>query len=225
MARPLLRPSRWLPVLLSAASLMWASLVAASPVRAQGPRIDIALPAQGALLREGPTLRGSALLADAQLRDLVRNGFPARFSFRVELWSTGGFFNSLEASTTWDVIVRYDPLEKVYEVVRIAGNQAVALGRFADVDAAGDAVGRAVRAPLNAPSRSRYYYAATLDVEVLSLSDLDELERWLRGELRPAVSGRKNPGTALTRGVRTLVVRLLGGTKRHFEAKTPTFKP
>jgi hypothetical protein len=193
---------------------------------AQGnPRIDITLPAQGALLREGPTLRGSALLADAQLRDLVRNGFPARFSFRVELWSAGGFFNDLEASTVWDVIVRYDPLEKVYEVVRIAGNQAVSLGKFTDAEAAGEAVGRPVRVPLNAPSRSRYYYAATLDVEVLSLSDLDELERWLRGELRPAVSGRRNPGTALTRGVRTLVVRLLGGTKRHFEAKTGTFKP
>ena len=212
-----------LAVLLPAATLSSPSAAAAQ--QGGGQRIDITLPAQGALLREGPTLRGSGLLADAQLRDLVRNGFPARFSFRVELWSTGGFFNSLEASTTWDVIVRYDPLEKVYEVVRIAGNQAVALGKFADVESAGDAVGRPVRVPLNAPSRSRYYYAATLDVEVLSLSDLDELERWLRGELRPAVSGRRNPGTALTRGVRTLVVRLLGGTKRHFEAKTNTFKP
>ena len=218
---------RLLPGLRAPASVLVAAMLAlASPASAQrGSRLDLTLPAQGALLREGPTLRGTDLLADAQLRDLVRNGFPARFSFRVELWSTGGFFNSLEASTAWDVIVRYDPLEKVYEVVRIAGNQAVALGRFSDVDAAGEAVGRPVRVPLNAPSRSRYYSAGTLDVEVLSLSDLDELERWLRGELRPAVSGRRNPGTALTRGVRTLVVRLLGGTKRHFEARTATFKP
>lgn len=203
-----------------------ATLAVAAPASAQdAPRIDVTLPAQSALLREGPTVRGSDLLNDAQLRDLVRNGFPARFSFRVELWSSGGFFNSLAASTAWDVIVRYDPLEKVYEVVRIAGNQAVSLGKFPDVESAGGAVGRPVRAPLNAPSRSRYYYAATLDVEVLSLSDLDELERWLRGELKPAVSGRRNPGTALTRGVRTLVVRLLGGTKRHYEAKTGTFRP
>ena len=208
------------------AALLAATLIAALPAAAQrGPRLDLALPAQNALLREGPTLRGRELLGDAQLRDLVRNGFPARFSFRVELWSTGGFFNSLEASTAWDVIVRYDPLERVYEVVRISGDRAVALGKFPDVADAGDAVGRAVRVPLNAPSRSRYYYAATLDVEVLSLSDLDELERWLRGELRPAVRGRRNPGTALTRGVRTLVVRLLGGTKRHIEARTGTFQP
>ena len=197
-----------------------------APVAAQdGPRLDISLPPQEALLREGPTLRGTQLLADPQLRDLVRNGFPARFSFRVELWSTGGFFNNLAASTAWDVIVRYDPLEKVYQVVRIAGDRAVSLGSFGDVADAGNAVGRPVRVPLNAPSRDRYYYNAVLDVEVLSLSDLDELERWLRGELRPAVSGRRNPGTALTRGVRTLIVRLLGGTKRHFETRTGTFRP
>jgi hypothetical protein len=50
------------------------------------------------------------------------------------------------------------------------------------------------------------------------------VERWLRGELRPAVRGEKNPGTALTRGVRTLVVRLLGGEKRHYEARSGTFR-
>ena len=210
-----------------AALLTLTLLAGAAPVAAQdgAPRLDISLPPQEALLREGPTLRGTQLLADPQLRDLVRNGFPARFSFRVELWSTGGFFNNLTASTAWDVIVRYDPLEKVYQVVRIAGDRAVSLGSFGDVADAGNAVGRPVRVPLNAPSRDRYYYNAVLDVEVLSLSDLDELERWLRGELRPAVSGRRNPGTALTRGVRTLVVRLLGGTKRHFETRTGTFRP
>lgn len=203
-----------------------ATIALARPAAAQAvPRLDLVLPAQNALLRDGPTLRGSNLLADSQLRDLVRNGFPARFSFRVELWSAGGFFNSLEASTAWDVIVRYDALERVYEVVRVAGDRAVALGKFQEVVGAGNAVDRAVRVPLNAPSRSRYYYAATVDVEVLSLTDLDELERWLRGELRPAVSGRRNPGTAVTRGVRTLVVRLLGGTKRHIEARSATFKP
>ena len=208
------------------ALLLLALLLGAAPAAAQGgPRLELTLPPQASLLREGPTLRGVELLADPQLRDLVRNGFPARFSFRVELWSTAGFFNSLTASTAWDVIVRYDPLEKVFQVVRIAGDRAVALGSFPDVAEAGNAVGRPVRVPLNAPTRDRYYYNAVLDVEVLSLSDLDELERWLRGELRPAVSGRRNPGTALTRGVRTLVVRLLGGTKRHFETRTGTFRP
>jgi hypothetical protein len=215
--------------LLSAVRLLvpgLAMLLVASVAAAQtGTRIEIALPPQTALLREGPTVRGVNLLGDTQLRDLVRNGFPARFSFRVELWSASGIFNNLEATTRWDVIVRYEALERTYQVVHIAGDRAVVLGSFADVRDANAALGRPVQAPLNAPSRDRYYYNAVADVEVLSLSDLDELERWLRGELRPAVRGRRNPGTALTRGIRTLVVRLLGGTRRHYEARTGTFRP
>jgi len=62
-------------------------------------------------------------------------------------------------------------------------------------------------------------------VETLSLSDLDEVNRWLRGELKPAVKGEKNPGTAIGRGLRTVVVRLLGGEKRHYVARTGTFRP
>ena len=206
--------------------LALAALAGAVPARAQGDaRIQISLPPQTTLLREGPTVRGLNLLGDSQLRDLVRNGFPARFSFRVELWSASGFFNNLEATTRWDVIVRYEPLERTYQVVRLAGDRATVLGSFPDVAAANEALGQSYQAPLNAPSRDRYYYNAVADVEVLSLGDLDELERWLRGELRPAVRGRRNPGTALTRGLRTLVVRMLGGTRRHYEARTGTFRP
>jgi hypothetical protein len=39
------------------------------------------------------------------------------------------------------------------------------------------------------------------------------------------VRGKKNPGTAVGRGVRTVMVRLLGGEKRHYEARTGTFRP
>jgi hypothetical protein len=207
------------------ALLSFALLLLASPLGAQrGPRLEIALPQQQALLREGPTVRGTNMLDDSQLRDLVRNGFPARFTFRVELWSASGVFNNLQASTTWDLIVRYEPLTKSYEVIRIAGDRATSLGRFTDPSEAAEAVGLGVKAPLNAPSRDRYYYNAVLDVEVLSLTDLDELERWLRGELKPAIRRPQKTGTALTRGLRTLVVRLLGGTKRHYEARTGTFR-
>jgi hypothetical protein len=58
----------------------------------------------------------------------------------------------------------------------------------------------------------------------MSMSDLDELEGWLRGELRPAVRGKKNPGTALGRGITKLATRLLGGEKRRYEQRTETFR-
>jgi hypothetical protein len=64
-----------------------------------------------------------------------------------------------------------------------------------------------------------------VDIEALSLTELDEVERWLRGELKPAVRGQKNAGTAVGRGVKTVVVRLLGGERRRYEARSPTFRP
>ena len=81
-------------------------------------------------------------------------------------------------------------------------------------------------APISAPRKGRRsYYTLSLEIESLSLTEVDEVERWLRGELKPAVRGKKNPGTAVGRGVRTVMVRLLGGEKRHYETRTSPFRP
>ncbi|CAN5864176.1 hypothetical protein BH20GEM3_BH20GEM3_03920 [soil metagenome] len=69
----------------------------------------------------------------------------------------------------------------------------------------------------------RFSYIATLDIETLSLSDLEELRRWLRGEARPAVQGRTSPGRAVERGLRRVFVRLIGLPTRRWEARTPSF--
>ncbi|HEX9248744.1 MAG TPA: hypothetical protein VF856_04555, partial [Gemmatimonadaceae bacterium] len=120
----------------------------------------------------------------------------------------------------------YDVLGKKYQVVRVVNKKAEALGEFPVAGDAETAVEAPYKVAIQLPKKGeRGYYNLLLDVETLSLSDLDEVQRWLRGELKPAVSGKKNPGTALGRGVRTLVVRLLGGEKRHYEARTGTFRP
>jgi hypothetical protein len=64
----------------------------------------------------------------------------------------------------------------------------------------------------------------TLDVQILGASDLDEVNRWRKGELEPAIHGERDPGTALTRSIRMLASRLLGGDSREFEATTPAFR-
>ena len=145
-------------------------------------------PLTGGRLVTGPAVRALDILSDGQTRDLLRNGFPARLHFRVELWHAGGIFNALDGTREWDIIARYDPLEKQYRAARLSDNNAV------------------------------------VDVEMLSLSDLDEVERWLRGELRPAVRGQRNPGGVLGRGLRSLFVRLLGAERRHYEVRSKTFK-
>lgn len=170
-------------------------------------------------------MRASRVLSDARLRDLLRNGFPARLHWRVEVWSTRGWFDDLKGVVEWDIIVRYEPLERRYEMVHIdADGNPTPLGRtenFANVEAI---IERPQEAPILPPRRrDRVYYTVALDVEMLSVSDLDEVERWLRGELRPAVRGQRNPGTAVTRGVRTVVAKLLGAEKRHYEERSGRF--
>jgi hypothetical protein len=39
------------------------------------------------------------------------------------------------------------------------------------------------------------------------------------------VHGDRNPGTALGRGVTTLITRVLGGKQRHYEARTREYRP
>jgi hypothetical protein len=193
--------------------------IAADPAPGQpGPS---AAPAQ----RTGPAIRALDILADGQTRDLLRNGFPARLHFRVELWHAGGLFNALDGTREWDVIARYDPLEKQYRAARLADQNVTVLGEFPEFPALAAALAAPYTVPL-VPGRGsgKYYYNAVVDVEMLSLNDLDEVERWLRGELSPAVHGQRNPGGVLGRGLRTIFVRLLGAERLHYEVRSKTFK-
>lgn len=203
------------------------ALLLAPPLRAQGDtRLDITLPAVASRGAEAPLLRSANVFGDQGIRDLLVNGFPARLHFRLELWSTSGWFDHLKDQIEWDVIVRYNALDHRYTASRVVDNTITPLGTFTEIRAVEDAVGQPFQPPMRAPTgHDKYYYNAVLNIEMISVNDLDEVERWLRGELRPAVQGKKSPGTAITRGAKTLVVRLLGGEERHYEVRSETFRP
>jgi hypothetical protein len=214
-------------------AVAFAALLAfAGPLHAQrGVRLDVALAprpgdgASGGPATAGPQIGFANVLDDEQTRELVRSGFPAQLHFRLELWRVGRWINELERSVDWDMVVGYDPGTQSYRVRRRFGNQLEDLGAFPTLSSAQTASERPLRVPLT-PRRPRwrYYYNLILDVEALSVSDLDQLERWLRGELRPAVRGENNPLTALGSGARTLVTRILGGERRHYEKRSATFR-
>ena len=173
----------------------------------------------------GPLIRTANVIADRELQRLLQNGFPANLHYRTELWSRGGVFDDVKSSVEWDVLVRYEPLTKTYRVARFVGENAENLGRFERYEDAQAVLARPYQPRLPARrTRDRQYYIVTLEVEVLSMSDLDEIDRWLRGELKPAVHGKRNPGTALGRGLSRLATRLLGGENRRYEQRTETFR-
>ena len=205
---------------------------ASDPVSATGVAAGPATPEPGggaagagnAAAAGTPAVRAIDLLADGQTRDLMRNGFPARLHFRLDLWTASGVFNKLEGSREWDVVARYEPLTKHYRAARIASDRVTFLGDFAHFPDLAVALAEPYDVALVPPRRGgRYYYNAVVDVEMLSLRDLDEVERWLRGDLRPAIHGERNPGTAMTDGLRTLFLRLIGAERRHYEARSKPF--
>lgn len=201
-------------------------LLLAAPLAAQrDARLEIVLPSDAELTRRAPAVSAANVLGDRRLEELLHSGFPARLHYKVELWSADGVFDNLRSQAEWDVIVRYNPLERRYSAARIVQDHAVPLGSFASFDSVQAAVARPYRPPIRLPSaKGRHYYIALLDVEMLSVNDIDEVERWLRGELSPAVRGERNAGTALSRGAKTLVTRLLGGRSQHYEARTRVFR-
>ncbi len=203
-----------------------ATVLLGSSVSAQQPRLEITLPPPAQLTVRGPSIRAIDILADPGTRDLLQSGFPTRLHFRVELWSSGRLFDALKAQTEWDVFIYYDALGKRYRVVRVEGegDEVTSAGQFGSFPEMVREVERPAPVPLRAlRQRDRQYYIAVLEVESLSVTDLDELGRWLRGEMEPAVRGKRNAGTALGRGLRRLFVRLLGAERRNLQTRTPTF--
>ena len=191
-------------------------LGAPNALRAQRrPTLEIMPPLSATI---GATVNASNLFGDAGIRDLVRSGFPASLHYRLELWRTGGLFDDLEGRSEWDVIVQYDPSAQRYRVVRRQGGQHEDLGSFATLTTAQSVIERPSH-PALAPERAgnRYYYTLAMDIEALSVSDLDQLERWLRG----AKSG--TAASAVGNGLRTLMLRMLGGEKRHYSARSGAF--
>ena len=187
--------------------------------------IDVSLPPSSVPVPTGPVIRTANVIADRELQKLLQNGFPANLHYRADLWSRGGLFDDVKATVEWDVLVRYEALTKSYRVARFLGQRWENIGRFERYEDAQAAVARPYQPPLPARrTRDRQYYIVTLEVEVLSMSDLDEVEGWLRGELRPAVRGKRNPGTALGRGISRLATRLLGGENQRYEQRTETFR-
>ena len=203
-----------------------ALLVATTPVAAQrGPALEIVLPATEALAVDGPSVRAVNVVSDPRVKELLDSGFPARLHFRLELWSTGGLFNSNHGTVEWDISMRYDAFAKRYDVVRQQGGALVSSARFSQFAMAVAEAERPYRVPLPARRRGdRQYYNAVLELRAMSRDDLDELELWLKGELRPAVRGERNPGTAIGRGLRELFVRLLGAERWTLEQRSPTFR-
>jgi hypothetical protein len=158
------------------------------------------------------------LLDDRSLADAIHQGLPLRINVDAELWRDR-LFDSEDSRAQWKASVVYDPVTLLYDV-EVLGQEPLSFPALAEVRAH---LQESFALDLRPRQPGRYYYLAIVEMETLSLSDLEELRRWLRGDLAGATEGEGQTDGAVGRGVRRLFVRALGLPTRRVRLRTPAF--
>jgi hypothetical protein len=144
--------------------------------------------------------------------------------FRVELWQDRGvWFDALRRQVEWDVVVRREPLLDQYTVNTITPS-SVGERRYATLEALAAALEYAYRITIKPREDGEFYYAGVLGLATLSDSDLEELDRFLRGDLGSAAGGGESLGDAVSRGAKRLLLRLAGLPSLRLEARSDRFR-
>ena len=158
------------------------------------------------------------LMDDRSLADAIHQGLPLRINVDAELWHDR-LFDSEDGRAEWKASVVYDPVTLLYDV-EVVGENPVSFPALAEVRAHLQA---SFVLDLRPRQPGRYYYLAVVEMETLSLSDLEELRRWLRGDLAGSGGAANETDGAVGRGVRRLFVRALGLPTRRVRLRTPAF--
>jgi hypothetical protein len=171
-----------------------------------------------------PIVRSENLLtANSRWLSALRSGLPVRLHYRVEVWrSREGWFDTFVRQVEWDVLVRHEPLLDQYTLLTFVG-AARQERRYATLDALGAALAFAYQVNVAPPEPGMYYYAASVQVATLSDSDLDELERFLAGDLDQREEGGQNLGDALGREATRFLLRLAGLPSLRLESRSDRF--
>ena len=212
--------------------LLAATLLATGRVRAleaqdttrSSPRLTIQLGSDSAGAARPPLVMARHLMADGAFEGALRNGFPVRFGFRLSLWRDAALYDRLVNETEWDAVVVLDPVANNYRLLRSSG----AVETYNDLRALDTALATPYAVDLEAARsgrNERFYYLATLTIESLSLSELEDVERWLKGDLGRAITSRGDVGNAFSRGARLVLIRLSGLPRRVLNARTDKFQP
>lgn len=193
---------------------------AADTTRPARLTVNLRRDSSGALT--APIVQVTGVLADGAFLGALRNGFPVRLAYRLELWRDARLVDRHHGEVAWEAVIVLDPVTETFELLRSTG----AVERHRDGAALAAALSVPYTVALLPPAErsGRWYYLATLDIESLSISELEEVERWLRGDLRRAISERGDVGNAFSRGARAALIRLSGLPHRRLEARTPRFR-
>ncbi len=207
-------------VALIAPSMQPAATAQAAPVRLLVTLAPDSTPNGGRV----PIVRSENLLSsESRWLTALRSGLPVRLHYRLEVWrSRDGWFDNFDRQIEWDVVIRHEPLLDQYTLLTLVGRSRQER-RYATLDALGAALAFAYQVNVRLQESGGYYYAATLQVSTLSDSDLDELKRFLAGDMGSAAEGSDGIGDAMGRSATRLLLRLAGLPSLRLEARSSRF--
>ena len=216
------RALRLLAVLLAAAVAAAEAQAPSDSARAAAPRVRLTLgrAADGSL--QPPVVRAVSPLAGGTFGAALRDGFPVRYRFRLELRHSVRILpDRLDRQAEWDAVVLLDPVTNEYQLIRSGGTAE----HFTTERAADRALSTPFAVDLLPNRPGQYYFVATMEIESLQLSELDEVERWLRGEVGEGIAQSGNVGDVLGRGLRRILIRISGLPRLVLETRSPFFTP
>jgi len=205
--------------------LLLTLLVVPGVATAQRVRVQLGVtpsqPLDGTGIRK-PTVRTPNILRDPRWREAIQSSFPLRMRFRIEIWRVRtDWFDALERSFEWEVVIQYEPLTDEYSKTLIFGGSPRGINRFLSIQE----LERNLESPNEVnivPSGvGEYYFAGTLQIRTLTDEEMEELERFLQGE--PTGERRDPAGPSLGRSARRLLLRFGGLPFQELEARSARF--
>jgi hypothetical protein len=202
---------------IGASAIVALSLLLTVPLAAQDriPRLEVA---PDSTLKNA-RVRSVNLLEDTPWLTALRQGLPVQLRYRLELWrSREGWFDALANQIELRVVVVHQPLLDQFAVYRQYPGQAVQSRVYPTPGTLGAALALTQQVPLRAGESGTYYYLASLDVQTLSDSDLDDFNKVIRGEITSGSGG------SLAERARRLALQLAGLPKLSLSARSEAFE-
>jgi hypothetical protein len=196
-------------------------LLAGSPPLAAQDTAAVRLEVTLAGTTRDPVVRTRNLLEETPWLTALRQGLPVRLQYRLETWrSREAWLDEVQRQVEWAIVVRHEPVLDQFVVTRIGPGNAIVARRVATPGALAELLGARYQFQIVPQDEGRYYYTASLAVATLSDSDLDQLERVLRGEVDP----RSAEGGSLAERARRMLLRLAGLPTLSLNASSEAFE-
>lgn len=158
------------------------------------------------------------LLENTPWLTALRQGLPVQLRYRVELWRSDIVPDGITKAYEWRIVVRHEPLLDQFSVYRVFPGQGIQNNVYPTPGTLGAALALIYAIPLPPANNGQYYYAASVEVQTLSDSDLDDFNKTIRGEIT------SRSGTSLAERARRLALQLAGLPELSLSARSEAFE-